>query len=482
MSYFESAAELRRKAEAAVARGDFSAAAEFYTKEAAIYRKNGDVNGAKVEEIKAARYSSSVRLFAEIPGTKPWVPTNRAKFEPLYGCYLGGFIDRDERLGRSIGDKNSQTHYDPKVLAKLVGKKHASVFWYLNYGKPFPSDWVQTLKAQKVTPHIAWEPNEGLDVVQNDGYLQQFARDCARADCPIFLRYASEMNGDWTKYGWKEDEGAARQKAYIEKWRMVHGVISKVAPKVIFTWCVNSIPEKNIASFYPGDEFVDWVGINFYSVPFYDNDPNRSGLQDNPADSLRYVYSLYAEKKPIAVCEFGASRLAKVDGKDRSEWAAKQITTLYAALPRLYPRVRLIDIFDMDNIQYANPGRQLNNYSVTDSETVRRAYTRAVTPEYFLSTVGEEAKPLENAPPLLSLTSGVSVPHGILRVSAWARTWSDKFVVKWQVNEKDVALSPEPGEREAYLTLSPGVQKISAVVVAENGKPVARAEAKVSVV
>jgi Glycosyl hydrolase family 26 len=480
MIRFETAAELRKKAEAAVAKGDFSAAAEFYRKEAAIYRANGDVNGAKVEETKAARYSSSVKIFAEIPGSKPWVPTNLAKFEPQYGCYLGGFIDRDERLGRAITDRNSQTHYDPKVLAKTVGKKHASVFWYLSYeqGKTFPTDWVQQLKAQKVTPHIAWEPNSGLEVVQNDAYLQQFARDCAEADCPIFLRYASEMNGDWTRYG-----GEGRQAAYIEKWKLVHSVISKIAPKVIFTWCVNSIPEKNIASFYPGDEYVDWVGINFYSVPFYDNDPTRSGLQDNPADSLNYVYNLYSTKKPIAICEFGASRLAKVDGKDRSEWAAKQITSLYASLPRLYPRVRMVDIFDMDNIQYANPGRQLNNYSVTDSEVVRKAYTRAVTPEYFLSTVTTNATPLGNMPPVTSLAPNATIPRGILRVSAWARTWSDKFVVQWQVNDKTVAVAPEPGDRAAYLNLAtPGPVKIAAVVIAENGKPVARAEAKVTVV
>ena len=35
-----------------------------------------------------------------------------------------------------------------------------------------------------------------------------------------------------------------------------------------------SVPKKG-HPYYPGDEYVDWVGVNFYSVYYHDNGPSR---------------------------------------------------------------------------------------------------------------------------------------------------------------------------------------------------------------
>jgi Glycosyl hydrolase family 26 len=468
----QSAAEWRRRAESLEKAGKFAEAADAYRKEAAIYRKNGDTEGAKVEESKAARISSSIQLFAHLPSVAPKIASPLAKWEPPYGCYLGGFIDRDERLSSTFSDENFQSHEDPAVFGEKTGKKHASVFCYVSYGRPFPKKWVARLKAQGVAPHIAWEPNEGLQVVQQNTYLRQFAQDAAEADCPIFLRYASEMNGDWTRYG--GDGNAAN---YIVKWQLVRQVFAELAPNVAMVWCVNVIPEKNITKFYPGDAYVDWVGINFYSVPFYDNQLTRPGLADNPADYLKYVYATYATKKPIAICEFGASHLSKVDGKDRSAWASKKINELYAALPRLYPRVKLVDIFDMDNLKYATPGRQLNNYSVTDSDEVLAGYKRAIAPDYFLSRIGATAKVATTIP---IPATGLTVPAGELRVSSWARCYADQFRVTYKVDGKDAGAGTEPGGREATLTLSPGPHKLTAVLTDDKGRVATKTEASLT--
>jgi len=244
-------------------------------------------------------------------------------------------------------------------------------------------------------------------------------------------------------------------------------------------WCVHSIPEKNIEAFYPGDGYVDWVGINFYTVPFYDNDPRRVGLFDNPADQLKYVYRLYAARKPIMVCEFGASHLSKADRKDRSTWAGKQIHQLYAALPRLYPRVKLIDIFDNDNLMYALPGRQLNNYSVTETQEVLRAYSGAVAPDYFLSGVGEGEA--QRPTPVVPMGESVAVRRGILRVSSWARCYADRFTVTYALDGLRVAAVSEPGPREADLVLrEPGVRQLTATLTDDRQQVAARAQARIT--
>lgn len=466
----DSARALRRKADELARTGRYAEASAAYLAEAAIYRHNGDSEGAKVEEAKALRWHSSVRLFAELPGYRPLVP-RLAKFEPAYGCYIGAFLDRDDRLGSGFV-ADDQLHRDPERFGEITGKKLASAFCYVAYGRPFPTRWVERLKAQRVAPQIAWEPNGGLAAVQDDAYLRRFAQDAGDADCPIFLRYASEMNGDWTAYG-------TNPLLYRDKWGLVRDVFARYAPNVAMVWCVNNIPERPIQSFYPGDAYVDWVGVNLYSVPFYDNDPSRPGLFANPADLVRYVYDLYAARKPIAICEFGASRVSKVDLHDRSEWAARKIREMYASLPRLYPRVKLIDIFDNDNIRYAEDvGRQLNNYSVTDSEIVRSAYSSAVAPDYFLTTIGERGR----ATPVVSLEQGASVSRGILRVSSWSRCYADSCSVTYSLDGREVATVHDPGPREVDLHLvKSGTIRLSATVRDDRGRTAAQAETKINV-
>ncbi|MDX1934548.1 MAG: glycosyl hydrolase [Capsulimonadales bacterium] len=464
----QSAAELRRLADALVAKGRYREAAEMYRREAAIYRKNGDVNGAKVEEMKAARWTSDIRLYAHLPDYRPAsYRTALSKLEPPYGCALGAFLDRDERLGQPFR-ANDQRHGDPTKFGELTGKKLASVFCYLSYGRRFPREWVEWLKERNIVPHIAWEPNSGLGSVREDAYLRQFARDLAAADWPVIVRFASEMNGDWTAYG--RDPAA-----YKDAWRLVHRVLNDATDKAVMVWCVNVIPEKPIPSFYPGDEHVDWVGINFYAVPYHDNDINRPGLWENPADNLDFVYRTYASKKPIMICEFGASHLSRVDGKDRSAWAANKINELYSSLPRLYPRVKLIDIFDNDNLTYAMPGRQLNNYSVTDSETVLRGYSRAVGTDYFLS----DFEPYRRPTPVVPLIKALSVPRGILRVSSWSRCYSERYAVVHTLDGKNLPPMTDSGAREVELGLSPGPHRLTATLLDDRGRLAARAEARI---
>jgi hypothetical protein len=471
----ESAPLLRRKADAAARSGHFAEAAALYRREAAVYRRNGDLNGAKVEEMKADRFTSTIRLYGHPPRSiwRTLPPYTLAKHEPLYGCYLGAFIDRDERLGQKFLDENGQAHYDPETFAEITGKKHASVFCYVAYGRPFPSRWVDRLRRQGVAPHIAWEPNQGLHTVQDDYYLREFAQAAAEADCPIFLRFASEMNGAWTRYS-----GDPLQ--YKIKWGIVKKAMARYAPNVAMVWCVNSIPETTIARSYPGDEFVDWVGVNCYSVSYHDNNPARDSLWENPADLVKFVYDGYARRKPIMICEYGVSQRGAADGRDRSQWAARKIAEMYSALPRLYPRIKMISIFNMNNLVYAQPGRQLNDYSITSDPGVRAAYAHAIDSPYFLSTLGETP-----ALPLTPLNPGALIPapltsNGILRVSAWARCpYASEVAVRYALNGREVFRSRTFGTYETIIPVpvgSRGQHKLSAALTDERGNVAARSE------
>lgn len=424
------------------------------------------------------QYQTGIWLYVHHPDARVYPPANRGKMEPTYGCYLGAFIDWNESLTKFTAD--SRTHSDPVPFYDLVGKKHASVFSYMGYGpykefpaKRFPFEWVERIGRQGAFPHIGWEPNAGLDVVQRDDYLIQFAKDCRSARVPVFLRFASEMNGNWTAW-----HGNPRK--YIEKWRLVASVMREHAPNVILCWCPNSTPIDKIEAYYPGDEWVDWVGVNFYSVPYHnDGRTQKSGLHEHPVDQLKYVYDRYSGSKPIAICEYSASHQSVVDGKDISPWASKKIIELYTALPRFFPRVKMVNVFDGNTITGATGERKLNNFSVSDNEHSRRGYKAAIASEYFL----DDVRPRSFSSIIMEIPEkGVSVPAGVTRFSAWARCNTDPFSVLYLINGQQVG---EPitvaGSREIGVRFKPGTYTLTGVVRDRSGREVARKNRKIMV-
>src|ERR671932_397214 len=98
------------------------------------------------------------------------------------------------------------------------------------------------------------------------------------------------MNGSWTPYHGDPPR-------YREKFRLVHSVLRRKAPNAVLIWCVNNIPDAEIDPYYPGDDAVDWVGVNFYNVLYFDNDRSRPADRVHPADMLQRVYARYAARK-----------------------------------------------------------------------------------------------------------------------------------------------------------------------------------------
>jgi hypothetical protein len=286
-----------------------------------------------------------------------------APYEPEQGCYVGAYVELDHNVEGDI-----------ETFEKMAGRKHASYFKYVGYGQPFPYKWVRELHARDAIPHIAWEPNEGLEPVRDDDYLRGWAQAAARTEGPVFLRYASEMNGNWMAYSGDPD-------LYIEKWRLVYRIMHEAAPNVVMIWCPYALPRATIPVYYPGDEYVDWVGVNIYSVAHADGDPSKPPSED-PRDLLRYVYDMFAARKPIAVCEYAATHYCVAKQAATVEFALTNMTRMYSSLRSQFPRVKMINWFSVDTLRN-NLAR--NNYSLTDNAQVLATYQKLTGGDYFLS-------------------------------------------------------------------------------------------------
>ncbi|MFC4779576.1 glycoside hydrolase family 26 protein [Paenibacillus sp. GCM10023252] len=295
-----------------------------------------------------------------------------AKLEPEQGAYLGAYVLQNAAIGHSMSEYNERT-----------GRTHASFFKYVGYGQPFPAEWVEQVKAEGAFPHIAWEPNGGLLAVKEDEYLRGFAKAADAADVPIFLRFASEMNGSWTSY-------SGNPQLYKETWKLVHDVFEELAPQVAMVWTVLAMPERTIERYYPGDRYVDWVGVNVYNVKYHNNSKSHRADFEDPLDLINTVYNRFSRTKPIQLSEFGVTHYTVTDGKKDNDFARGKISRLYQSLPKLYPRVKAVFYFDVNNVGEPNPKRRINDYSVTSEQEVLEAYRQSIADEHYLSGLPAE--------------------------------------------------------------------------------------------
>lgn len=296
------------------------------------------------------------------------------KYEPTKGTYLGAYVLQDNLINNSMAKFN-----------QLTSKKHATFFKYVGYGQPFPNKWVEEVNSLGAVPHIAFEPNGGLSKIIDDKYLRNFAKSAKESKVPIFLRYASEMNGNWTPY-------SGNPKLYIDKWRLVYNVMKKEAPNVIMVWTVFTVPENTMNNFYPGDKYVDWVGINIYNVMYHNNNLNNYAGYEDPLNLLNYVYNKFSYKKPIQISEFGVSHYSTTDNKFYVDFACQKINRLYKNLPLKYPRVKSIYYFDVNNLVNASAGRKINNYSITDNKKILDTYSTLIGNKNYLTEVVDNPK------------------------------------------------------------------------------------------
>lgn len=444
------AAAWRRFADAAAAGGFHAQAAEGYRKEAQVYRRTGDLNAALVEEAKALRHATTLEVYV-YRQAREGDGAQRERLEPNLGCYLGAFIDRDHYLRDFQMD--SQKHGDVRQFAEQVGRPHASFFMYRSYGKAFPRQWAEYLKKNGAIPHISLEPSD-LSQVRDDAYLRGFMQDARELDWPVFVRFAGEMNGAWTPY---HGDPAAYRRAF----RTVHAA-SRRAPKVALIWCPNAVPQAEIDPYYPGDDGTDWVGVNFYSVLFEDNDPERPAGHKNPTDMLDYVYRTYSARKPIAIGEWAASHRSALEDVDRPDFARTKIVQLYESLPTRYPRVKMVNWYDCDNLVKAQPGRQLNNYLLTDLAPIRETYRKATASPWFLGA----RKQHPAASPVLALPledGGAASGRDVVDVRV--RTFTDAPSVYFRVDGKVVAARKGPGGHRLSLAgLKPGRHTVEVLV------------------
>jgi mannan endo-1,4-beta-mannosidase len=143
-----------------------------------------------------------------------------------------------------------------------------------------------------------------------DTYLHKYASDIKANGLPLIIRFDQEMNGNWYRWDEANPNYSNATGSFIAAWRHVHDIFEEEGANslVIWDWSPNRIDNirrmPSIDNYYPGDDYVDWVGMTGYYRPG-DAAPTFDSTYSATLNALRSV----APDKPILLSEVGATEI-----------------------------------------------------------------------------------------------------------------------------------------------------------------------------
>ena len=284
---------------------------------------------------ETARYYSNIAASLETD-VRLYLKTTDARFNKTK--FFGA--PNENQNGIILG-----TTYNSDTSA-LTGVKHPLELQYFNYGTDMKTyaDFFKTAKENNTLLQIALQPTSGLSSVQNNSYLVEQAKYLQSTGCRILLRFANEMNDQTCPWY------TANYNEYIEKFRMVATVFKTYAPSVGIVWAPNFYPDDTIDLYYPGDEYVDYVGLSVYKEYVPETDPLGQGVDRGRwSNVLDRVYDTYGERKPIIISESGCSYFSVKMQSDITDFAVQQMKDYYTYLPIKYPNLKMAVLFNKED-------------------------------------------------------------------------------------------------------------------------------------
>jgi hypothetical protein len=263
--------------------------------------------------------------------------------------YWGAYIDGSQTYSFLYGGTWSNAPWcDPGTQCALqrfeqnVGKRVSIE----HYGQPPP--WISPFDPGTAALVVRRGDIPAIDMSTGDARLAAIAAGNYDASItawaqaakafghPFFLLLDEEMNGSWYPYSAGSNGNTAA--SFVAAWRHMHDLfVAAGATNVTWVWCPNVDVDGSTApfgQFYPGDDYVDWTGLNGYNwgAPGW---TSFARLFGSSYDALRRV----APAKPIMIGETASAE----SGGSKASWITN---ALEVQLPQRFPQIKALLWFD----------------------------------------------------------------------------------------------------------------------------------------
>ncbi len=323
---------------------------------------------ARMYYLKAAA-DPTIYALTDQPG-KSYSNSGALASGTFYGSSLGGSFESDS-----------------SALVYVNFRDGYSVDYWLGYYKNTSEQFNHAINNGGII-ELAWnfspEGTAGCERVleaDSDAYISEGLASMASLGATVLLRVGAEMNN------WAD----CNTDTYIKAFRKVATAARAYSNiKLVFSPDNVSNRNRNFADFYPGDEYVDWIGVSTYhnsnytsysgspigygfAMTNYNTDAYYGmGIYDgDPLVIIRPIADFAAKhNKPMMISECGFAYKNK-NGADLTAFAKDQMTKFYSYVNMIYPQVKAVYYFD----NTLNGG---NAYRLAENGTINQTYRSVI--------------------------------------------------------------------------------------------------------
>lgn len=179
---------------------------------------------------------------------------------------------------------------------------------------------------------------------------------------PMFLRPMWEMNG--TTWAWSRAFVTAAE--YKAAWQRIYSIVSPIAKNVTFVWCPNVLfgAETAFASWYPGNGYVDWTGLDGYN----EGAGGWRGGVKTFSESLTEMASV-APGKPVLIGETSSVE----EGGTKADWFRDLLGQTFA---EVFPQIK-------GYVHYNNSNSK--PYAIESSVAAQEAFKAGIESQLFVN-------------------------------------------------------------------------------------------------
>jgi Glycosyl hydrolase family 26 len=249
---------------------------------------------------------------------------------PANGAYLGAFVAPGEGSTQAQSDIRLELS-QLGVFSGTIGRPLGLVHVFQNWRNPVRNDVLASVASTGAIPVVDWGCISDTAVIDGsqDALITSYAQSLAAYGRPVFLRWFWEMNLIKLPRT-KSCLGTQGASGYVKAWQHIKTIFQQQgATNVAFVWCPSVIKADFASAYYPGNQFVDWIGFDGYDRT---QDPTILTSQFLP-----FYAHWVPNGKPMMMAETGATT-------DQAAFLANLATTL----PKTLPKIKALLYYDSE--------------------------------------------------------------------------------------------------------------------------------------
>lgn len=239
-------------------------------------------------------------------------------YETTNGLYTGAYVEESKDIEGKL-----------EKYEEILGEEQTFRVFEYNHNRNIPEIEFIRCMANKKTPYIKIVLGKDYDLtpVYNLIYDLKYSYGMT-----VFIELFPLTNNNYDIVEYKN--------AYSRAYELIH----KYIDNAVIVWSTDEDRTADMPLYYPGDNYVDWAGINIY-IPKYKN--GEKYVYDG-LGNMDFWYKSFQHHKPMIISGLAVSHFSRVDHAYTIYETKEKLKLFYNDVIESYPRLRGILYMDIN--------------------------------------------------------------------------------------------------------------------------------------